>query len=204
MSAVIPFSAACERNKDPILEVISPYLQNVNEVLEIGSGTGQHAVYFAQALPHLNWQSSDQACYLEGIHAQFGRASLNNLLAPIELDVTQSVWFADERRFSAIFTANTFHIMTKSQVVAFFDGVGSVSTESALLLVYGPFKYRGDFTSVSNQVFDQSLRARNCGSAIRDIEWIEELAREAGFGLQRDIAMPANNQLLVLNRIGCE
>lgn len=201
----IPFSQACERNKDPILEVIQPYLVTSKSVLEIGTGTAQHALHFAQHLPHLNWQTSDQLQYLDGINAQIDNAKqhnneLDNLLSPFQLDVTQAKWLADldkEQNYDAVYTANTFHIMDWSMVKAFFKGLPQVVKPASYLIVYGPFKYQGKFTSASNQSFDQDLRSRGVGSAIRAFEEVDNLAQAAGFTLVKDVAMPANNQCLI-------
>lgn len=202
----IPFSQACERNKDPILEVLRPHLLNVKSVLEVGSGTGQHALYFAQNLPHLVWQSSDQTQYLEGLNAQFDNArqydasGFKSLPKPIELDVTQTHWLPKSlaaQRYDVIYSANTLHIMQWSQVQAFFAGLKQVASEQALLVVYGPFRYKGLYTSASNRAFDQDLQSRGCGSALRDFEAVDALAAKNGFNLSEDIAMPANNQCLI-------
>lgn len=201
----IPFSQACERNKDPILEAIQPYLQDAKSVLEIGSGTGQHALYFAQNLSHLTWQTSDQAQYLDGINAQINNAKqhnqeLSNLINPFELDVTQPDWLPKAlagQKFDAVYSANTLHIMAWNQVKAFFAGLPEVVAKDTYLIIYGPFKYQGKFTSESNEVFDQDLISRGVGSAIRDFEEVDQLAKEVGFRLVKDIAMPANNQCLI-------
>jgi len=200
MSLVIPFSGACERNKDVILDVISPYLNKAKTVLEIGSGTAQHAIYFAQNAPHIVWQTSDQKEYLEGINAQLQNTNIDNVQRPYELDVNQTQWIENQLRFDLIYTANTFHIMRWSDVCAFFNGLNSAVNKNAVLVVYGPFKYNGNFTSASNQVFDQTLRSRECGSAIRNFEAVDELAKEQGFELIKDHPMPANNQCLIWKR----
>ena len=200
MSLVIPYSAACERNKDVILEVIQPYLNQAKTVLEIGTGTAQHAIYFAQHAPHLRWQTSDQNEYLEGINAQLQNANIGNVQRPYELDVNQTQWLQSQQRFDLIYTANTFHIMRWSDVCAFFDGLNNVVNENSVLIVYGPFKYNDEFTSASNQVFDQTLRSRECGSAIRDFEAVDELAKKQGFELIENHSMPANNQCLIWRR----
>lgn len=197
MSDVLPFSAACERNKDVILDALMPYIEHCDSVLEIGSGTAQHAVYFAKSQPQLYWQTSDQTQYLEGIELQLKYADVANVLSPIELNVNQAVWQTQGQRYPAIYTANTLHIMSWSDVQAFFNGLNSVTLPNAYLFIYGPFKYDGKFTSQSNHEFDQSLRSRGVGSAIRDFEAIRECAHDAGFEIVSDTSMPANNQLLV-------
>jgi hypothetical protein len=206
MNTVIPFSEACERNKDVILETIKPYLEKVNSVLEVGSGTAQHAIHFSQALSSLQWQTSDQHEYLEGIRAALNNAKLighglDNVLYPLELDVSQALWVKNGQCFDAVYTANTLHIMSHEDVEQFFSGLGTITRVDAYLIVYGPFKYQERFTSESNASFDASLRSRGVGSAIRDFEVVNKLAQAQGFDLLRDYSMPANNQCLVWRRI---
>ena len=193
----IPFSDACERNKGVIEEAISPFLNTLSSVLEIGSGTGQHAVYFAKQHPRLRWQTSDQTQYINGIEAQLGLCDLSNVIKPLVLNVSQSPWVKTGDTFDGVYTANTLHIMRQNDVEAFFAGLPSVLKRKAYVMLYGPFKYNGKFTSESNARFDQSLRSRNCGSAIRDFEWVNGLAEKAGLRLISDQRMPANNQLIV-------
>ena len=197
MSIIIPFSEACERNKDAILEVARPYFQAASSVLEVGSGTGQHAVYFAQNFPHLSWQTTDQAQHLTGIKAQLENAGVENVLTPYLLDVNQPQWSVAGHKYECIYTANTFHIMAWDDVKAFFQGISAVTMNGSYLIVYGPFKYNGRFTSASNEQFDRNLRARGEASAIRDFEAVNELAQLANFKLLHDIPMPANNQCIV-------
>ncbi len=196
----LPFSAPCERNKDVILNALKPYLSDCTAVLEIGSGTAQHAIHFAQSQPHLQWQTTDQPEYLDGIKARCEYAKLGNVLLPFVLDVNQDHWLPKPGKYTAVYTANTHHIMDWSSVQAFFKGLPSVTQQNSLLFIYGPFKYNGEFTSPSNYEFDQSLRSRGVGSAIRDFEEIQKCANTAGFQLVKDIQMPANNQLLVWKR----
>jgi len=195
MSIDLPFSAPCERNKNDILKTITPYLKSVNTALEIGTGSAQHAVYFAQKHPHLIWQTSDQDSYLEGIRAQLNHAQLPNLPAPVLLDVNQQDWMDDDSLFATVYTANTLHIMDPKSVQGFFLGLPKVTNADAYLIIYGPFKYQGKFTSESNQLFDETLRASDWGYAIPDFEAVAELAGAVGFNLLDDVAMPANNQL---------
>jgi cyclopropane fatty-acyl-phospholipid synthase-like methyltransferase len=206
MNIVIPFSEACERNKEVILETIKPYLEKVDSVLEVGSGTAQHAIHFSQALKSLRWQSSDQYQYLDGINAALNNAKsidhhLDNVSFPIELDVNQPLWVENDLRFEAIYSANTFHIMSQSDVERFFAGLCLVAQPGSYLIIYGPFKYQGKFTSESNRIFDASLRSRGVGSAIRDFELVNQLAEAQGFDLLKDYPMPANNQCLVWQQI---
>ena len=193
----LPFSPACERNKDVILDTIKAHLDTATNVLEVGSGTAQHALHFAQNCPHLVWQTSDQSFYLDGIRAQLGNSNIVNILPPLELDVNQSNWVSDAAVYDIVYTANTLHIMRWSDVQAFFTGLGQVTKSGSLLIIYGPFKYAGEFTSNSNAGFDQNLRAGGQGSAIRDFEAVKQLAIENGFSLLMDVSMPANNQCLI-------
>lgn len=193
-----PCSPACERNRDVILEVLRPRLAQRQQVLEIGSGTGQHAVHFAAALPHVLWQSSDVAANLPGIRLWLDEAALPNTPAPLELDVNQALPPAVlTMRFDAIFTANTLHIMSWGEVRRLFDLLPGLMAANALLLVYGPFNYQGHFTSGSNAHFDASLRSTDPQRGIRDFEAVDALARTAGLTLLEDLAMPANNRCLI-------
>ena len=195
-----PDAPACARNREPILQVLRTHFANRHDVLEIGSGTGQHAVYFAAAMPWLQWQCSDRPEYLPGIEAWRMEAGLANTPAPLLLDVALGPWPA--RRFDAVFTANSLHIMGWPEVEAFFAGLANVLAEQATLVVYGPFNYGGEFTSDSNRAFDASLRARDPKMGIRDFESIDALARGIGLRLVEDVATPANNRCLVWRRAG--
>ncbi len=196
-----PFSEACERNRDPVAAVLQRHLRDCRTVLEIGSGTGQHAVHFAAAMPWLIWQCSDRAEYLPGIQAWLDEAGLPNTPTPIELDVTHAPWpLPLSRAYDAAFSANTLHIMSWSAVEAFFAGLGPALADAATLIVYGPFKYNGAYTSDSNRAFDGQLMARDARSGIRDFEAVDALARTLGLRLIEDVAMPANNRCLVWQR----
>jgi cyclopropane fatty-acyl-phospholipid synthase-like methyltransferase len=192
-----PHSPASERNREPILTVLRDFLSDRSCVLEIGSGTGQHAVHFAQAMPHLRWQASDRGENLPGIRAWLGDAALSNTPGPIELDVT-GTWPA--ARFDAVFSANTLHIMGWPEVEALFGALPGVTTHDAKLAIYGPFNIDGRFTSDSNAAFDASLKASAPHMGIRDVAAVDALALAAGFTRVADIAMPANNRLLLWQR----
>ena len=189
-----PYSESCDQNRDPILSVIQPLLSHCKTVLEIGSGTGQHAVYFAEKLPQLMWQTSDRAEYHQGIRQWLDDASLANVLAPVALDVRQDKWM--EQQFDAVFTANSLHIMHKEDVIALFDHIADVLDTKGLLIVYGPFNYDGKYTSESNARFDVWLKDRDPQSCIKDFEWVDSLANNVGLQLKNDYAMPANNRIL--------
>ena len=192
-----PHSPACERNREPILGVLREYLADRRKVLEIGSGTGQHAVHFAAALPRLTWQSSDRAENLPGIRAWLDEAALPNTPAPLEFDVNGS-WPAGP--FDAVFSANTLHIMAWPEVQRLFAQLPAVTTDEAVLIIYGPFNDQGRYSSESNAAFDQWLKARGAHMAIRDAEAVDALAGATGFRLLADIAMPANNRCRVWRR----
>jgi SAM-dependent methyltransferase len=194
----LPFSAACERNKGPILGYLRTALASAHTVLEIGSGTGQHAVHFAGSLPHLRWQPSDLAPNLPLLHARLEAEGGANLLPPIALDVHARPWGVGP--YDAVFTANTLHIVDMAGVEGFFAGVGEVLQAGGTLCVYGPFRYGGAFTTASNAAFDAELRARDPASGIRDFELVTTLAAAQGLAIVADHSMPANNQLLHFRR----
>jgi SAM-dependent methyltransferase len=191
----MPHSDACERNKGPILEVLRVEFSGVTHVLEIGSGTGQHAVHFALALPDIVWQPSEQAEAMPGLRKRVFNEGPKNLRAPVEIDVTVTPW--DVRRVDGVYTANTLHIMHWPQVQAFFANLPAVAKPGTVLAIYGPFRYGGQYTSASNASFDEMLRARDPGSGIRDFEAVDELARAARFEFVADYPMPAHNQTLI-------
>ncbi|SDJ11717.1 Protein of unknown function [Ferrimonas sediminum] len=195
----LPFSQSCENNKDPILKRLQQAFSGVSRVLEIGSGTGQHAVYFAEHLPHLHWQPSDQGEYLNGLALRLAAASLPNLASEIELDV-EGDW--PTQRFDAAFTANTCHIMAWPLVEKLFAGVALRLEAGGVFCVYGPFNEGGRFSSDSNASFDQWLKQRDPVSGIRDLEAIVALAGRHGLQLQCNHAMPANNRLLQFIQAG--
>ena len=188
-------SEACERNKEPIRKVLAQALAHSKKVLEVGSGTGQHAVHFAAHFPHLVWQPSDTGEYLEGLGERIRHEGTTNLLPPLELDVRRLPWHIEP--VDALFAANTLHIMSWPTVRDFFRGLGAILTAPAVLCIYGPFRYDGQYTSPSNAEFDRFLRARDPQSGIRSFEDVNTLASEQGFSLRADHAMPANNQLLI-------
>ena len=187
-------SSSCVQNQAPILKIIKPLLLEKHTVLEVGSGTRQHAIYFAEKMPHLSWQASDQVQYLSSVNAWINEAKLNNTPPAINLDVTQA---CPALEFDVIFSANTTHIMSWEMVVDFFQGVGKSLSENGLFILYGPFNYNAQYTSQSNANFDQWLKDRDRQSAIRDFEKLNTLAQRAGLTLMNDYAMPANNRILV-------
>lgn len=198
---VKPYAESCERNRGPLLEALREHFASRRRALEIGSGTGQHAVYFAAALTHLTWQTSEREPQLPGLRQWVDEAHLPNLPPPLALDVT-GPWPQPTARFDAVFTANTLHIMDWQSVCALFAALPGVLADDSVLAVYGPFNYEGRFTSPSNAAFDAWLRKRSPASGLRDFAAVDALARARGFGLAEDRAMPANNRMLVWRRSG--
>lgn len=198
MNEDMPYSPACEKNKRPILAVLTRLLGAPGTVLEIGTGTGQHAVYFAEAMPHLIWQPSDRPDVLETSLPRIKAANLSNLREPLPLDVTRSPWPITEA--GAVYSANTAHIMAWHEVTAMFAGVATLLAPGQPFCLYGPFHYQGQPTSASNEVFDRQLRAGDSAMGIRDLDDLEPLADRHGLKLKGDIAMPANNRMLIWRR----
>jgi cyclopropane fatty-acyl-phospholipid synthase-like methyltransferase len=198
-AAAKPQSPACERNREPILEVLRAAFADRTSVLEIGSGTGQHAVHFARALPHLSWQASDRAENLPGIRLWLDEAQLPNTPAPIELDVSQADWPAIA--YDAVFSANTLHIMAWSEVETLFARLPGVMSADAILVIYGPFHIDGRALSASNVEFDAWLKQRAAHMGVRDLADIDALATAAGLERLADHAMPANNRCVVWQRM---
>ncbi len=194
-----PIAEACLENTAPIRTVLRQLLPGRRQLLEIGSGTGQHAAALAGAFPGLCWQSSDRAEYLPGIRAWLVDAPAN-ALPPLLLDVAQQPWPVAEGGYDAVFSANTAHIMGWAEVEAMFAGVARALQPGGLFLLYGPFNYQGRYTTEGNARFDQWLRQRNPASGIRDREALNHLAECCGMDAYRDFAMPANNRMLVWHR----
>ena len=193
-----PYAESCAQNQGPILEVLQEIFANQQRVLEIASGTGQHAVYFGRALPHLTWQTSELALNHAGIQAWLDESLLPNVLPPVAIDINDPEWPIVS--VDAIFNANTVHIVAWQAVEAMFAGIARVLDEGGLLCLYGPFNYGGQFTSESNARFDAWLKSRDPNSGVRDFEALNRLAESHGLLLQKDVAMPANNRILVWQR----
>lgn len=198
-----PFSPAADRNRDAILRVLQRVFADRKKILEIGSGTGQHAVHFGAAMPWLIWQTSDLPQNHPGIRQWLEEARVPNVLPPRALDVAQASWPVHRAEgFDAIFSANTCHILHWDQVQAMFDGIGRVLAVGGMLVVYGPFNIDGRFTGPGNAAFDASLREADPGRGIRDRDAVDKLARQRGLRLQEEVIMPADNRLLVWVRDG--
>ena len=194
---MINYSQASENNKHPILAQLSGLFAAPGLVLEVGSGAGQHAIHFAGALPHLTWQPTDQGGYFEGLRANIRTVRMANILDPIYLDIADA-W--PERTYDYGFSANVLHIAPARLIDPFFAGFARCITANGTLCVYGPFKYNGQFTTESNARFDLWLKDNNAESGVRDVEVVNQIAMDHGFTPTGDIAMPANNQMLVFQR----
>jgi cyclopropane fatty-acyl-phospholipid synthase-like methyltransferase len=196
---MLPFSEACERNKGPILEVLRVAFADRTQVLEVGSGTGQHAVYFAAHLTHLNWQPTEQLAYLADLASRVKLEGTRNLRAPTVLDVKQTLW--PLRSVDAVYSANTLHIMGWAEVEAMFRGVDAVLSPHGVVCIYGPFRYGGRYTSDSNRDFDLMLKERDPKSGLRDMTDISALAERHALRLRVDHDLPANNRMLEFVRL---
>ena len=196
-----PFSQASENNKQPILNILSKVFSSTKHVLEIGSGTGQHAAFFGQSLPHLTWQTSDLPINHPGINQWLDETNATNVLKPIVIDLN-ATWptLTSNVQVDGIYTANTLHIISWPLVVKFFEGIKRNLKAHGNVCIYGPFNYQGNFTSESNANFDLWLKDRDLNSGIRDIEAIMTLANSTNLTLIDDHAMPANNRLLVFSK----
>lgn len=193
---MLNFSEASERNKGHILPVLQQHLGNKSHLLEIGSGSGQHALYCAPVLSHLRWQPSELEENLNALQVNLAQEQVENIDPPQALNVFQNDWQVPPT-VDAIFSANTLHIMSQDAVDAFFRGAGKILPHAGRICVYGPFRYGGRYTSESNAQFDQWLQLRDPQSGIRDFEVLNALATELGLVFVEDITMPANNQILV-------
>lgn len=188
-----PFSAAAEENRDAIMPVLKVEFKDAKRILEIGSGTGQHAIYFSQHLPHAKWQPTDKEENLAGIRLWIEQAKPLNVCPPLELDVCKQ-WPAS--MYDAAFAANVAHIMHWYEIEAMFAGLSNLLTANAVFCLYGPFNVDGSYTSESNRRFDQWLQSRDPKSRIRDKDDLNNLAETYGLLTRNDWSMPANNRIL--------
>lgn len=193
-----PYSESCVKNQAPILEVLQAIFANQRSVLEIASGTGQHAVHFGRGLPHLTWQTSELIQNHAGILAWLNEAKLPNVLPPVAIDVNDDQWPVG--RVDTVFSANTVHIISWPAIERMFAGIARVLSAGGILCLYGPFNYGGEFTSESNAHFDVWLKSRDTNSGVRNFEDINRLAEMHGLFLLKDISMPSNNRTLVWQR----
>ena len=197
----IGFSKACENNKAAILSILKSTFKPASKILEIGSGTGQHAVYFAENMPKLTWLTSDLLINHPSISARVNYSRLDNIKQPIILDLNEHWPTTHLDEIDGVFTANTLHIVSWPLVMRFFEQMNTHLNPGGTLCIYGPFNYNGEYTSPSNAEFDLWLKERDINSGIRSFEQIIALALSAGLSFDKDHAMPANNRLLVFNKV---
>ena len=193
-----PYAPACERNQDPILKVLAGILTSPGRVLEIGSGTGQHAVHMARHLPHLHWEPTDVAEHVHGIRLWVEEADLANLDEPVALDV--SVDAVTPGRYDAVFSANVVHFVAWTVAESLLQQAARGLREEGDLLLYGPFNEQGGFTSEGNRELDAWVRTHNPDAGIKDRPAVVACARQYGLVLQQTIDMPANNRILHFRR----
>ena len=193
-----PYSESCDQNRDPIQRVFEQFVDGRNTVLEIGSGTGQHAVYFAAQFADLLWQTSDLIENHQAIQAWIVDSGLDNVFSPIELD-SRGDW--PEQQYDLVYSANTVHIMSSVAVEQLFNKLPFCMHENSVFLLYGPFNYEGSYTSESNARFDLWLKQHDSASGIKNFEWLKDLAQQSGLECTDDFEMPANNRLLVWQKI---
>ena len=194
----LPFSQACENNKEPILKVLKEYISDQESLLEIAGGTGQHSEFFAKSFPNIVWQTSDLPDAVTDLNLRISEANLQNLPRALTLDVNDPNW--NVKKYELLFTANSLHIMSEKSVENFFSKIPNILQQNALVFIYGPFKYGGKFTTKSNAEFNEWLKEKDLRSGVRDFEVISELAVSVGLSLVADVQMPSNNQLLVFSR----
>lgn len=195
---MINHSPACERNKDVIAEQLKVIFSRCRHVLEIGSGSGQHVVHFAEQMPSITWQPMDLPDYFSVLQHNLAFTPAN-IMPPVELDLDNMPWIPDVW-YDGLFSANCLHIMSWQHVLGFFERAGQQLIEGGTLCIYGPFKYSGEFTSPSNANFELWLKDRDPLSGVRDFEAVVELAQSHGLTLLGDQPMPANNQLLSFSK----
>ncbi len=195
-----PFSAACERNRDPIFDVLRQYIKPEHtHLLEIGSGTGQHAVYFAPHFKHMTWITSDVPAHHLGMVMWFKEFKIPNISGPIRFKVGIDEF--PKQPVNIVYTANTFHIMSWKNVKTLMKMFGHRLRKNSLVMIYGPFNYDGKFTSPSNEQFDRMLKEENPDSGIRNFEDVNKAMIKNGFELLKDHEMPANNRMLIYKRL---
>jgi hypothetical protein len=197
MTTNLPFSQACENNKTPILERLRAVFAAPGMVLEVGTGTGQHAVHFANAMPHLQWQPTDHPDAVDLCRPRLEQAALPNILPITGLDAGTAPWPVES--FTWAFSANTAHIMSWREVEQMFRNIGQRLPAQGAFCLYGPFNNQGRYSSDSNRQFDHHLKARSSQMGIRDLEDLRALAEAVGLRLAENYAMPANNRLLVFH-----
>ena len=195
------FSSAADNNKSPILSVLTTYLADGDRVFEVGSGSGQHAIYMAASLPNIQWIASERAHTFPLLSENLNDYATPNIAEPTVLDLAEAAE-PNNLGVQCIYAANVVHIVSEPLVVNLMNWAGSALDETGFLILYGPYRYKNEFTTVSNQNFDRWLKDRDPQSGVRDFEWVSALALNAGLSLVEDRSMPANNQCLVFQKRG--
>ena len=199
MSARTIDHPAALRNRQPIFDQLVPQLIGPTQLLEIASGNGTHATFFCRQLPQLTWQPSEvDTDKLSALAVRVAQEGLTNLKAPIALDATNQPW--PVVGVDVVLAINLVHIAPIAVLQGLLAGASQALTSSGLLALYGPYKIEGQHTSIGNRDFDKQLRNQNPAIGIRDLTDVMAAAQPAGFSLQQRMAMPANNQLLILTR----
>jgi hypothetical protein len=194
-----PIHPSVLRNRDPILAVLRRVLADCRTVLEVGSGGGAHAWYFARHLPHLVWQPTDiEPVNLADIEARRAHEPLENLLPALRLDARDTRWPVE--RVDAVYSGNMIHIAPFEATLGLMAGAGCVRGTGGRLVTYGPYRIGGAHTAPSNAAFDESLKARDPAWGVRDVEAVVEAAEAEGFGLLEQVPMPANNLMLIFEK----
>ena len=192
------YSQAAENNKVPIADIMGRHLPADAFVLEIGSGAGQHALHMTHAFPGITWLPSEQEAVVPILRANLALYESNNIQPPLVLDLADFTWSGD--RVDAVYAANVMHIVSESLGERLVQLAAEALKPLGLLVLYGPYKYNGQFTTESNASFDQWLKDRDPASGIRDFEALMATAKCTGLTLTQDHAMPANNQMLIFER----
>ena len=192
-------SPASDRNKQPIADILEIYLKRSTRLLEIGSGSGQHAIYLGGEFPSVQWVTSEVKANLKDLTSELKAAKIKNVHGPERLVVGKDDF--PKGKFDYAYTANTLHIMSWKECKGFFKLLGKRLREGSMVFIYGPFNYDGKFTSESNEKFNQWLKDKNESSGIRNFEDVKSNMEKAGFQIVNDHEMPANNRLLVFERL---
>ena len=193
------FSQAADNNKTPILNTFREWISNDELVLEIGSGSGQHAIHIAKALQKIRWQPTEHPSALQSLMNNISSFGSPNILAPESLDLAAVEWPTES--VDCVYSANVIHIVDETLGRRLIETAAESLRVGGLLALYGPFRYQGDFTTTSNAEFDDWLKDRNSSSGIRDFEWVMKLAQDSGLTFMEDRSMPANNQFLAFRRL---
>jgi hypothetical protein len=192
-------SPSAERNKGPITEILVRVLPEQGDVLEVSSGTGQHVLHFAQAMPQIRWQPTERdADCLRSIASWLAQTAPPNVKAPIYLDVHDEIWPVAD--VAAVVCINMIHIAAPTAIDALLRGAGNVIAPGGILFLYGPYRRQGRHTSPSNEAFDALLKAANPEWGVRDLEEIARRAAAEGFELQETHDMPANNLAVIFRK----